>query len=274
MTKQKQRQRTPAKKKSAPRPRESGSRPWLPIVVTLVLVATAVVIFILTRPGPAPPPPRHNDFAAELTHISASELDQVGKGSATTSRFIHITESALTSAGKPEVLFIGAEYCPYCAGERWALIIALSRFGSFTGLRPITSSESDIPTFTFHGSSYSSPYLAFAPVEQLDENHNQLDPTSPSELALENKYASGYPFVDFGNRFSFDGATYNVFQLQGTDWQGVINALKQPSSSFAQGILGSANVITAGLCELSGQQPQQVCADPVIQRLEKQLPSS
>ncbi len=36
--------------------------------------------------------------------------------------------------GKPEVLFVGAEFCPFCAAERWPLIVALSRFGRFTAL--------------------------------------------------------------------------------------------------------------------------------------------
>ena len=48
------------------------------------------------------------------------------------------------AAGKPEILYIGAEYCPYCATERWPLAVALSRFGTFTGLRGIHSSATDV----------------------------------------------------------------------------------------------------------------------------------
>src|SRR6185312_6914517 len=36
--------------------------------------------------------------------------------------------SVLTSKGLPEVVYVGAEYCPYCAAERWGTIIALDRF--------------------------------------------------------------------------------------------------------------------------------------------------
>ena len=43
--------------------------------------------------------------------------------------------TARTGKKKPELLYIGAEYCPYCAASRWPLIIALSRFGTFKGLR-------------------------------------------------------------------------------------------------------------------------------------------
>ncbi|MGH3290263.1 MAG: DUF929 family protein, partial [Trebonia sp.] len=47
----------------------------------------------------------------------------------------------LTRGGKPEVLYVGAEYCPYCAMENWPLIVALSRFGQFTGLTTSRSPE-------------------------------------------------------------------------------------------------------------------------------------
>ena len=40
----------------------------------------------------------------------------------------------LTSAGKPEVLYVATEYCPFCAAQSWPLIIALSHFGQFSGL--------------------------------------------------------------------------------------------------------------------------------------------
>ena len=43
--------------------------------------------------------------------------------------------SPLSSGGKPEVLYVGTEFCPYCAAESWSLIVALSRFGQFSGLQ-------------------------------------------------------------------------------------------------------------------------------------------
>jgi uncharacterized protein DUF929 len=262
-----------ARPKPRPQPQKSGGLPpWLPGAVVLGLVAAVVVIFIATRPGPPPPPPPHVDYAAQLSAIKPSELDTVGKGSANSSRFRRLAEAPLTAGGKPEVLYIGAEYCPYCAAERWALIVALSRFGTFSGLQPITSAEASIPTFTFHGSSYRSSLVSFKPIEQLDQKQRDLDKTTAAELALEQKYSTGYPFVDFGNRISFDGATYDPSALQGLDWQQIVSELKTPSTATAQGILGSANVLTAAICGLTNQQPGGVCSDPVVQGLEKQLP--
>ena len=81
---------------------------------------------------------------------------------------------------------MGAEYCPYCAAERWSMIVALSRFGTFSGLSTVHSSTTDTPsnisTFTFHGSSYTSKYLTFTPVEMQT---NIPDPSTGSYTTLQ-----------------------------------------------------------------------------------------
>lgn len=273
------RKQPPPRKRPAAKPAAPDGVPrWLPGVVIVAVVGIAIAIFIFTRPSPKPPAPKPTGSAAVdliggLAGISAAELDKVGKGSATSSRFTHISEPPLRSGGKPVLLYIGAEYCPYCAGERWALIVALARFGTIAGVSPITSSEGSIPTFTFHGSSYKSDYLVYRPVEAADGTGKPLDKPTAAEAALEQKYASGIPFVDFGNRTTFDGATYDISPLQGMSWEDVLVQLNQPTSATAQGILGSANLLTAGICQLTDQQPGDVCSDPVIQGLEKQVPT-
>ena len=40
----------------------------------------------------------------------------------------------LTVNGKPAVIYLGAISCPYCAENRWAMALALSRFGTFQSL--------------------------------------------------------------------------------------------------------------------------------------------
>ena len=80
----------------------------------------------------------------------------------------------LESAGKPEVLFVGADYCPFCAAERWPLIVALARFGHFTTLHNMQSAQLSvfpgIQTFSFVGTAYSSPYLTFSGVELYSDS--------------------------------------------------------------------------------------------------------
>ena len=81
--------------------------------------------------------------------------------------------------------------------ERWALVLALSRFGSFSDLGLTTSSSTDVypntPTFSFHGSTYSSQYLAFDGVETTSnvpnaDGYAALDTPTAEEQALQGKY--------------------------------------------------------------------------------------
>ncbi len=95
------------------------------------------------------------------------------------------------------ITYVGAEYCPYCAAERWALAVALSRFGTFSNLSGTHSSSSDVypdtQTLSFYGSTYSSPYLTFQPVEEAT---NQLVDgtyqTLQTPTAAESKLLASY----------------------------------------------------------------------------------
>jgi hypothetical protein len=68
---------------------------------------------------------------------------------------------------------MGAEFCPYCAAQRWALVVALSQFGTFSGLTATHSTTTDVypdtKTFSFYGSTYTSTSLDFTSVE-LESN--------------------------------------------------------------------------------------------------------
>ena len=144
--------------------------------------------------------------------VPASVLDSVGAGSVTAGPTA-VTGPPLTQGGKPQVLYIGAEYCPYCAAQRWAMIVALSRFGTFSGLTTVHSASRDVypntPTFTFHGSHYTSKYVTFAPVEETTNvpngasSYTPLDKPTAAQQALASKYDSqgSIPFIDFGNKY-------------------------------------------------------------------------
>ena len=256
---------------------------WVPALATVGVIALLVVVFLAIRyfSTPAAPAPVNTTQTAQvvstITSLPASELEQVGAGSAT-NHITAITGTALTGpAGKPLVFYYGAEYCPFCAAERWPLIIALSRFGTFSGLTTTTSSSSDVyantPTFTFHGATYASQYIEFQAVETTDRNQKTLETPTAAQLALVNRYDSGgsIPFVDFGNRYAFNGATYLPDSLQGLTWDQIATDLQSPVSPQAQGILGSANLITAAICKLTGDQPATVCSGAAIKSIEAHL---
>ncbi len=213
---------------------------------------------------------------SDLT-VSPSVLAQVGLGSAQTQAMQSVTGPALTSGGKPEMLYIGAEWCPYCAAERWSMAVALSRFGSFSPLKGIHSSATDTypntATLTFYKSTYTSKYLVFAPVENQDVNRQLLQKPTAAQQALWTKYAppgNGYPFIDIGNRFVAT-ATYNPQVLQGLTWSQIASDLHNPSSAVAQGADGSANMFTAAICKMTGNQPASVCTTAPVKQLEGQI---
>lgn len=80
-----------------------------------------------------------------------------------------------TYGGKPSVIYAGATSCIYCGEARWAMAMALSRFGSFNALYTGYSSfgDADVPTLYWapneyrlpntvtYGNSYSSGYVNF-----------------------------------------------------------------------------------------------------------------
>jgi Domain of unknown function (DUF929) len=232
----------------------------------------------------------------QVTGVPISTQDKVGAGSIASSNFISANDistvaatgasyiatvngSPLTSGGKPEVLYIGAEYCPFCAAQRWAMIVSLSRFGTFSGLTTIHSSSTDVdpntPTFTFYGSTYTSKYITFTPVETETVSEQTLQTATASQSALMAKYDPGsgsgspIPFIDIGGKYVQVGDPdgYSPTLLAGKSWSQVAAALSQPSSSIAKGVLGAANYMTAGICELTHNQPASACT-PAIKALE------
>jgi Domain of unknown function (DUF929) len=220
-----------------------------------------------------------------ITGVPASTLNTVGVGSVPNYMsadeggqppIIPVSGSgALTSGGKPEMLYIGAEFCPYCAAERWSMAVALSRFGHFTTqLRGFHSSSTDTdpstPTLTFYKSGYTSKYLVFTPVENETVTEAPLQNTTATQEALWKKYDTGsdgytgYPFIDFGNKYVLKLPNYDPGVLAKMSWAQVAAALHDPSSPVAQGADGSANLITAAICKMTGGQPGNVCTAPGV----------
>jgi Domain of unknown function (DUF929) len=214
-----------------------------------------------------------------ITGVPASTLNAVGVGSVPSYMTADeggappispVSGTPLTSGGKPEMLFIGAEFCPYCGAERWAMAVALSRFGTFTTpLRGFHSSSTDVdpntPTLTFYNAKYSSKYLVFTPVENETVTEAPLQATTAAQEALWKKYDTGsdgytgYPFIDFGNKYVLKLPNYDPGVLAKMSWAQVAAALHDPSSPVAQGADGSANLITAAICKMTGGKPGNVC---------------
>jgi len=196
----------------------------------------------------------------------------------------------LTRSGKPEVLYVAAGYCPYCAMENWPLIVALSRFGKFTGLATSRSPEFEhvapIDSWTFYGSHYTSPYLSFVPVERYSnvlvnakanpndgKSYRALQQLTPAQQAVFAKYdkPGSTPFLDFGGRAVQIGSGPVPPQLMtGKSWQQLAAALREPKTDLGAALLTEADSLTAELCRITGDRPASAC--PAFLRNAK-LPS-
>jgi hypothetical protein len=218
-----------------------------------------------------------------VTGVPVSTLNTIGEGSVLSynpSPISAIPGAALTSNGKPEMLYIGAEYCPYCAALRWSMAVALSRFGTLSPLRGIHSSPTDAfpntATLTFYKSSYASKYLVFTPVENETVTRAPLQQTTAEQQKIWETYepdvsTRGYPFIDFGNKYLIKAPIYDPSVLAGQTWSQIASALHDPSSPIAQGVNGAANLITAAICKTTGNQPAKVCTSPMITSLQAKL---
>ena len=76
----------------------------------------------------------------------------------------------------------------------------------------------------------------------------------------------GIPFIDFGNRILVTEPSYSPQVLQGLSWQQIAAQLSDPTSRVAQSVDGSANLLTAALCEMTNGQPSTVCDSSVVKQ--------
>jgi uncharacterized protein DUF929 len=234
-----------------------------------------------------------------VEHPDSTIFATVGAGTSASNLFFALPNKSGTDLppqnGKPVLFYAGGEYCPFCAADRWALIMALSRFGTFLGIETNASSTTDIypgtPTFTFAKATYASPYLIFDPKEILGAtNSTPLQSLTSAESKVFDTYdvppydstPDGIPFIDFGGLYVATGGSYDVGVLHVTPsdntsgpltYTQVVSALSNPNSAIAQAIFGTANEYTAAICTMTNNADKSVCSSSPIPQLESQLPS-
>jgi hypothetical protein len=288
--------------------RKAETRRQMIIAGTCILaVIVVVVVFVVIKAGnnhanagtksPVASASMATTVASDIASVPASALNKAGAGP-TGSNAIDPLQTPrkkvglLTLDGKPEMLYIGAEYCPFCAAERWAMAVALSRFGTFSGLNLIHSDSDDVysntMTLSFYKSTYTSKYLTFVPVETTTVSRAALQKTTAAENTLLNtydvppyvpssEYDGSFPFIDIGNQYVDDGAQYQPSVLgsiensdpshYGLTWTQIATDLSNPNSLVGQSILGTANDLTAAICKVTNGQPGNVCSSPAVKAI-------
>jgi thiol-disulfide isomerase/thioredoxin len=249
------------------------------VLAVLAVVAVLIIVKLSSggSSGPSSTGTSQPAAVSAVTSVPASTTDSVGKGTANPKMLIPLSGApALASGGKPEVLYMGAEYCPFCATERWAMLNALSRFGTFSNIKFIHSAADDtpasVPTLTFYKSGYNSKYVAFTPVEMQKIDRSNLQTPTSEQKALLNKYdappyvqgaGGSIPFMDFGGKYIVSGASYDYNVLSGKTYAQIAAAMKDPTSDIAKGAIGAANQMTAAICKMTGDQPATACTTSI-----------
>lgn len=211
-----------------------------------------------------------------LQKVSAADLDAAGATGIDTLPQPVAGGTVQLQDGKPRILYVGAEYCPFCAVTRLPMTIALSRFGTFTGLKAVISSPTepvairDIPSVTYADATYTSDYVTFAHYEMSDRHQKPLQTLSTEDQATLTRLApKGIPWVYWGT--STSGTPYDGTFLANQDPAELTKILQDPSSDKAKAIFGSANLITAQICRLTDNKPAEVCNASGVQAAAKLL---
>ena len=271
----------------------------MPILISVGGALVVVAIFIAIAHGQSSGTvAKHETPTASVLnaveHPDSTIFAKVGARTSVSNLFQALPNKSGTDLpaqnGKPVLFYVGGEYCPFCAADRWALIMALSRFGTFSGIETNASTTSDIypgtPTFTFAKATYTSPSLIFDPKEIYGAT--QQTPLQ-SLTAAENKVfvtydapSYGIPFIDFGGLYVATGGSYDVGVLHvnpsdhysgALTYAQIVSALSNPNSVIARDIVGTANEYTAAICAMTNNSDKAVCSSGSLPQLESQLPS-
>ncbi len=214
---------------------------------------------------------------------------------------------ALIINGKPSVVYIGAISCIYCGEGRWAMALALSRFGNFSSLYKGYSSfgDYDLPTLYWasdnyttqsgvgYGNSYSSKYINFISSD-YESPIIQGFTVKPLSFFIQNApnstYLSALKFMNSTGRFSgtpftfwgttlldyADGAIFGnttpatTLPLEYQTHAQVFNQLRSFNDQFSWSEYATADVYAAYTCgSINNTAP--FCSLPAIKSLETRM---
>jgi hypothetical protein len=273
-------ERQAAKQEAARQERRARTRNYGILTIALVVVVVAVLVIVKVAGGgsgsgsadQASPPAGTPIPAATLAKLQSVPVSTLvaapTDGIVTTPQSVN--GSSLVADGKPEMLFIGAEFCPHCAAERWPMYLALSKFGTFSpqpGRIHSANEDGDVPTLTFYGTTYTTPYFTFEPVEVYTNKlqgsgYAPLQTPTQAQLTLwQNANGGEFPFVDFGGKKVLLSAQYVFTPLENLPFNTVAAQVGNNSTAIGADIDASAAQLIATICgSLSNEQPAAVCS--------------
>jgi hypothetical protein len=248
--------------------RAQARRRWLISVAAVGAVVAILAGFVAVKltsgtAAAASESPAPQSVVSQVTTVPAAFLARMrGGGTVTPLQTVKSPGPVLSIAGKPTIVFVSEESCPFCAAERWPLAVALSHFGTWSHLGATRSSATDVfpntATLSFRTASYRSSHLTLRTTELTDNSGHRLQPLTPLDTTLIHGYdvppyvnsadqSGAVPFLDIGNHYILAGAQYSPQILAGLSQAQIASQLRNPASPVAKAIDGSANVIIAAI---------------------------
>ncbi len=155
---------------------------------TAVLATVVVLVAVKLTATPARLVASESQASAaivrQVTTVPAAVLARMSPGQAITPlQAVRTSGPPLTLGGKPAIVFVSEESCPFCAAERWSVAVALSHFGTWSHLGTTTSSATDgypdTATLSFRTAVYRSTELTLRTTELADNAGRPLQAQTP-----------------------------------------------------------------------------------------------
>jgi Domain of unknown function (DUF929) len=153
----------------------------------------------------------------QVSTVPVAALARVhGGGALTRLKVAKAPGPILRIGGKPAIVFVSEESCPFCAAERWPLAVALSHFGTWSHVGAPRSSAIDVfrktATLSFRSAGSRSRALTLRTTELADDRARPLQRLTTLDNTLMRAYdvppyvnnadqSGAVPFLDIGNRY-------------------------------------------------------------------------
>jgi Domain of unknown function (DUF929) len=246
--------------------------PTAAMTAVLAIVGALVAVRLTSAPSAASETLAPPIVVRQLSTVPATVLGRVSQTqTAAPLQAVKTAGPPLTIGGRPAIVFVSEESCPFCAAERWPLAVALAHFGTLTHLGTTRSSATDVypntATLSFRAVRYRSTELTLRTTELTDNAGQPLQPQTPLDTRLIDTYdvppyvnsadqSGAVPFLDIANHYVLAGAQYNPQILAGLSASQIAGQLRNPASPVAQAIDGSAQVIIKAIDKVLHQQAE------------------
>jgi thiol-disulfide isomerase/thioredoxin len=248
---------------------------WAGLAMVALVIGAAVALFLTGGGG------SDANATAASGSVPAGSQRPSDAASVALQQVRRESSEPLLDGGRPLVFFMGAEWCPFCASERWALVEATSRFGKWSGLGELRSREGQdyfaaLPTYDLTQATYTSKSLSLRHKELATVDGEPLQKLGSFEERLVDGYdeRGSVPFLFAAGpsgRYTVE-LGFSPSLLTGQSFaslrKGIAAAAPTPA---VEAIGGQADAITALICKLDGRQPASVCAKGSIPALEEEI---